>query len=104
SFPTRRSSDLVTFGTARATHVKVVSATTITVTTPAHAAGTVDVRVTGPVGTSVVTPADHYTYENPPTVTSVKPATGPHGGGNVIAITGTNFVGATKVLFGTAAG
>ena len=94
----------VTFGTKTGTHLKVVSASTITVTTPAHAAGTVDVRVTGPAGKSAVTPADHYTYENPPTVTSVSPAKGAHVGGNVITISGKNFVGATKVVFGTTAG
>ena len=94
----------VTFGTATGTHLKVVSASTITVTTPAHAAGAVDVRVKAPAGTSAVTPGDRYTYENAPSVTSVAPSKGPHAGGTRITITGTNFVAATRVLFGTTAG
>ena len=50
------------FGTSAATSVVVVSSTKITAKTPAHAAGTVDVRVVTPAGTSAVVAADKYTF------------------------------------------
>ena len=43
-------------------------------------------------------------YTNPPTVTSVSPASGPAAGGTSVTVTGTNFTGATAVYFGTNAG
>src|SRR5438094_7589497 len=51
----------VTFGGVAATIISSTS-TQIVVTSPAHAAGTVDVIVTTPGGTSAATPADHFTY------------------------------------------
>ena len=39
-----------------------------------------------------------------PTVTTVAPATGPAAGGTNVVITGTNFLGATSVQFGTTNG
>ncbi|CAB4822946.1 unannotated protein [freshwater metagenome] len=52
----------VTFGDAAATNVVVNSATSITVTTPAHAAGLVDVTVTNPdTGSGTLTGAFTYT-------------------------------------------
>ena len=54
---------IVTFGGVAATDVDVVNNTTITVTVPAHVAGSVDVVVEG-VGTGV----GIYTYANPSTV------------------------------------
>ena len=60
------SSDTVAFGGAGASGVTVVSATSITATSPAGnsqlVGGTVDVTVTGPGGTSAVSPADEFTY------------------------------------------
>jgi len=84
-----------------ATNVKVVSATRITAKTGGGAAvGTFDVLVTTSAGTSSATPADHYTYGAPrPTVSAVKPATGPITGGHKITVTGTGFIlGATVVI------
>ncbi len=52
----------VKFGTALATNLHVVSATKITVKTPAHAIATVDVQVTTPSGTSATTNHDRYTF------------------------------------------
>ncbi|WP_155413334.1 autotransporter outer membrane beta-barrel domain-containing protein, partial [Rhodopseudomonas palustris] len=91
----------VTIGGAAATNVIVVNATTITATTPAHAAGTVDVVVTTPGGTA--TGAGLYSYAAGPTVTSVSPASGPSVGGTSVTITGSNLTGATAVSFGGAA-
>jgi hypothetical protein len=51
----------VKFGTTSATFT-VVSATKITVKTPAHAAGTVDVRVTTAYGTSAINLHDKYKF------------------------------------------
>jgi hypothetical protein len=54
----------VTFGGTAATAVVVVNTNTITATTPAKAAGTYDVRVTTPKGTSAIQPgaADNFVY------------------------------------------
>src|SRR5205823_3641635 len=52
----------VSFGGTAATTFTVDSPTQITVTAPAHAAGTVDVTVTAAGGTSATGAADQYTY------------------------------------------
>jgi hypothetical protein len=52
----------LTFGGANATTYTVDSATQITATAPAHAAGLVQVQVTSLGGASANTPADDYTY------------------------------------------
>jgi len=54
----------VTFGGTAATAVVVVNSYTITATSPAKAAGTYDVRVTTPIGTSAVQTgtADNFVY------------------------------------------
>ena len=53
----------VTFGGTAATAVVVVNAGTITATSPAHAAGTVDVQVTTPRGVSPIAgAADNFIY------------------------------------------
>lgn len=59
----------ITFGGTPATGVTctaTATATTCTATAPAGTAGTVDVRVTTPGGTSPITAADQYTYQVPP--------------------------------------
>ncbi|MBB5048945.1 hypothetical protein HNR60_003716 [Rhodopseudomonas rhenobacensis] len=89
---------VVTIGGSAATGVTVVNATTITATTPAHAAGTVDVAVTTSGGTG--TGVGLYTYAATPTVASIAPNTGPISGGSNVTITGTNFTGATAVSIG----
>jgi len=52
----------VLFGTTLATNVTIVSDTTLIATSPAHAAGTVDVKVQTPYGTSATSNADRFTY------------------------------------------
>ncbi len=93
----------VSFGGIASPAVTFVSATQLKAVAPAHAAGTVDVRVTTPGGTSAIVAGDHYTYEPPPTVSSVSPNAGPTGGGNTVTINGTNFVPGATVKFGTTA-
>ena len=52
----------VSFGATAAASFTVNSATSITAVSPAHAAGTVDVVVTTPTGTSPTSGADQFTF------------------------------------------
>lgn len=92
----------VNFGSSGASFV-VLNATTIITTSPAGSAGTVDVTVTTPYGTSAISSADQFTYANTPTVTGISPVAGPLAGGTSVTITGTDFTGATNVRFGSTA-
>jgi hypothetical protein len=91
----------VSFGTTAATNVTVVSDSQLTATVPAHASGRVNVTVTSSLGTSAVTSTDGYTYDAPPTVSSISPASGPKG--TVVTVTGTDLVAGAKVVFGKTA-
>jgi hypothetical protein len=93
----------VRFGTAAATSVTVASSTTIKATAPAGTAGTVDVTVTTPGGTTAVSLADQFAYWAPPTVTAVSPGMGRLAAGTAVTITGTNFTAPATVSFGGAA-
>ena len=97
------SGTTVKFGTTASAMVTFVSATQLKAVAPAHAAGTVDVTVTTLGGTSAIVAGDHYTYDLPPTVSSVSPVAGPTGGGNTVTINGTNFLSGMTVKFGTTA-
>jgi hypothetical protein len=89
----------VTFGGTAAT-VTSITATTIAVTTPAHAAGTVSVVVTNPDGQSA-TLTNSFTYNAPgPTIKTVSPTSGSRSGGTTVTISGTNFVSGAVVTFG----
>jgi len=90
----------VKFGDAYAT-ILTVSGNTITVTSPGHPLGTVDVTVTNPGGTSATSPADQYTFVGVPVVTGVSPSTGSIAGGDTVTITGSELMGASDVQFGT---
>jgi hypothetical protein len=92
-------SPTVSFGGTAGTTPVLVNATTITVVSPAHAAGTVDVIVTDPGGPSAATTADQFTFGNAPAVSSLSPTTGAAGAS--VIITGANLTGATAVKFGT---
>jgi hypothetical protein len=95
----------VSFGGTTASNITVVDATTITATTPAHAAGAVDIVVTNPDSQSG-TLAAGFTYNAPPppTVSSINPNTGLTTGGTAVTITGTEFqTGASVTFDGTAA-
>ncbi len=94
----------VTFGGTAATAYTVNSSTQITATAPAHSAGTVNVVVTGPDGSSPTDGAsDDYLYGSGPSITSISPSSGPILGGTTVTITGTGFTGATAVAFGSVA-
>ncbi len=83
----------ITFGGLAAPYVKVVNATTVNASTPAHAAGLVDVLITTPNGTATGGTGT-YTYVGPPTFTSIMPASGTTAGGTTVTISGTNLIGA----------
>jgi hypothetical protein len=92
----------VTFGSTAATSFKVNSATSITAISPAEAAGTVDVRVTTPNGTSAISTADHFKFA--PTITGLSPNTGSKAGGTSVTVSGTGFAlgkTATVLKFGS---
>src|SRR6476659_8815990 len=89
-------------GTA-ASSVTVVSSTSITATTPAHAAGAVNVVVTNPDSQSG-TLSNGYSYGRPaPKVSSIAPDSGSTGGGTVVTITGTGLQSGATVTLGVTA-
>ena len=89
------------FGSSPATAYTVASSTSLIATSPAEGAGTVDVTVSTPVGTSATAqPADQFTYEATPAVSAVSPVAGLPAGGSVVTVTGTGFTGASAVSFG----
>jgi outer membrane protein OmpA-like peptidoglycan-associated protein len=79
------------------------TATQITCTTGAHAAGLTDVVVTN-TDTGTVTKSNAYTYVAPgvvnPTITTVSPSSGPIAGGTTLTINGTGFQAGATVLVG----
>jgi hypothetical protein len=58
--------EAVYFGSTPATGVRVLTPNTVEAVSPAHAAGTVDVRVSTPFGTTATGSADHFVYYTPP--------------------------------------
>ncbi|MBL7664725.1 MAG: IPT/TIG domain-containing protein [Bacteriovoracaceae bacterium] len=92
----------VDFGGSACTAVTVVSSTSITCTTAAHAAGIVAVTVTN-VDAQFATQAGGFTYLDAPTVTLVAPAAGFALGGTAVTLTGTNFYAGATVSFGGSA-
>jgi hypothetical protein len=67
---------------------------------PPHAAGPIQITVETVGGTSTASGGSQYTYQLLPAVTGVSPTAGVLGGGNNIAVTGTDFTGATLVVVG----
>lgn len=82
--------------------VGAVAGGVIDLTTPAHAAGAVDVTVTNPDGQRVTLPAA-FTYLAPPTLVALSPSTGPTTGGTSVVLTGAGFGAGATVSFGGAA-
>jgi hypothetical protein len=92
----------VKFGSTAGT-ILTNSSTSITVTAPAGAAGTVDVTITTLGGTSATSASDKFTYVALPVVSRISPAAGPLAAGTTVTITGTGFTGAVAVNFGSTA-
>ncbi len=79
---------IVRFGATPGTSATIVSDTKVTVVSPAHLVGTVDVTVTTTSGTSATSSSDHFTYFT--TCSSVNATAAPVGtakAGTVILIT-----------------
>ena len=95
----------VTVGGIAVPYFIVNSDSSILAMTPNLAAGTFDVQVTTPSGTSTVVTADEFTVTNvtasAPAVTAIDVNTSSTAGGQVVNITGTNFSGTTAVKFGS---
>ena len=95
----------VRFGSAVATGLKVLSPTSIQVTSPPGAPGTADVTVSSLGGVSAVSAADKFTYTNTnalaPKLTSINPAYGLAYVGGITTLSGTNFRGVKSVMFGS---
>ena len=96
------SGTTVTIGGVAASSVVVASSTSLTAATPAGVAGAANVVVTKADGQSATLVGGYtYTQSAPPTVTSITPTTGTHGGSTPVTITGTGFVAGATVRFGT---
>ncbi len=90
-----------TFGGTQATNVVVVSSTSITCTTPAHAAGAANVVVTNPDSQSGTCSACFtYNASTAPTISAISPNSGTTFGGTPVTVTGTNFVSGATVAIG----
>jgi hypothetical protein len=89
----------VTFGGVPASSFSMLTTTSILAVSPPGVAGTVDIQVAAPAGTTAPVAADHFTYVVP-AVTKVSPASGPSAGGTSVTITGVQLRGATAVTFG----
>ncbi len=95
----------VAFGGTNAASFHVDNDNQITAVAPAHAAGTVDVQVTAPAGSSATVGAgDDYVYTAAlPTITLLSPPSGTTAGGtedSAVIIKGTDLIGTTAVTFG----
>lgn len=86
----------VTFDSTAATSFTVNSDTQITATTPAHAAGAVNVIVTTSIGTA--TGSSVFTYIAPPTISSITPTSAVNNGWQTIDIVGTGFSASAVTL------
>jgi hypothetical protein len=90
----------VNFAGTPDTGITVTGDTSITLTTPSSSAGTDDVTVTGPGGTSADSAAFQFTFVPAPVVTALNPNSGPVAGGNSITITGSGLSAVSSVTFG----
>ncbi len=75
------------------------SATVLTVTTPAHNPGLVDVTVTTPSGSRTISSGFEYLAEIP-VITSVAPDSGSIDGGTMVVVTGKNLGTVTSAMLG----
>ncbi|MGD0089866.1 MAG: IPT/TIG domain-containing protein [Planctomycetota bacterium] len=93
----------VDFGGTQAGSVSFVSATQLLATTPAHAAGAVDVDVVNPDG-QVGTLAGGFAFSPAPApaVSGIAPASGTTNGGMNVTLSGTGFADGAAVDFGGA--
>jgi hypothetical protein len=88
----------VFFGSIWANQFTVNSDTLITVLAPPHAAGSWDVTVSTPGGTSALVAADRFTYNAAPApaITNLSTSTGTTAGGAWVTISGSNLTAVRK--------
>ena len=92
----------VKFGSTKAPAPTKDTAGEIEVESPAGSAGTVNVTVTTPGGTSAESSADHFTYIAGPSVESILPSSGPATGASKVTIKGKDFAQNCTVTIGGA--
>ncbi len=91
----------VSVGSVSCSSPTVLSSTSMTCITGAHAAGVTDIVVTNP-DTQTGTGSNLYTYRAAPTVTQISPRTATLAGGTTVTISGTGFVSGATVTLGSA--
>ena len=91
---------VVTIGGKRAQSLGFFSSTELRLRTPAGTAGAKDVRLVNPDGQEAVL-KEGFTYNPPPTISSVSPNMGPLEGGTKITIIGTGFLFGADVFIGS---
>jgi alpha-tubulin suppressor-like RCC1 family protein len=89
----------VRFGPNAATSFTVNSASSISAVSP-PGAGSVDVTVSTPAGTSPARTADRFTYLAAPVLKKLSPNTGPAEGGTSVTITGSGLLNVSAVQYG----
>lgn len=95
----------VKFGTTPGTNLTVISGTQLSILTPKHAAGRVDLRIASASrGITVKTRVDQFTFVAAPKITGITPVTGPTAGSTRVKITGSNLIDITAVAFGGTSG
>jgi hypothetical protein len=99
------SASAVMFGTVPAASFVITSPTSIIAVSPSQVAGTVYVTVTTGGGTSASSSSNQFTFTagSAPTVTSLATTGGSTGGGTAVTISGSGFLSATAVNFGSVA-
>ena len=79
--------------------ISAKTATTLSIVTPSHAAGVVEITATGPTGTALKSNAITYDLR-PPVVSSMSPSSGSIDGGVRVVVSGSNLGDATGATFG----
>lgn len=87
-------------GGTTCTSPNVLSSTSMTCVTGAHAAGVTDIIVTN-ADTQSGTGSNLYTYRAAPTVTQISPRVATLAGGTTVTITGTGFITGATVSLGS---
>ncbi len=96
----QQTAPTVIFGGTQATNVMVISSSQLSVTIPAHTAGSVSVQVTTADGQSS-TLTKGFTYITATfNVSSVSPISGPSAGGTAVTISGAGFQSGVSVTIG----
>ena len=88
-----QNASVVTFDGVAGTGLHVSSKTQVEVTAPEHTAGSVTVRLVTPQGKDT----SEFSYQAPPTLTTMSPEAGPLAGGNELTLTGTHLAGTRYV-------